>query len=313
MLEGRVVKSGYLRVVFLVFDNIFKIKIMKISLLLSFVFLFIAFFSINTKLNAQDWDPGTYGDFTYEKVGVRERKAVPYPSLREADVMFARRYERIIDTREKMNKIMTWPKSAFHDLIYEAVTTGIGANTITAYKNDSFTSSYGEDEILTRGGEEVTWEYAPDPDYPDYMQDTTAYNDFLPESIKKYKLIEDWIFDKQSGRWFVKIIGIAPLYTLKVEGEDLGEQELFFIKWSDLKPKLTNREVFNRHNDSKRLNYDDFFELRLFDSYIIKEANAFDKDIAKFEEFENNPKAALYETERIKARLFDWEHDLWEF
>ncbi|MGZ5304129.1 MAG: hypothetical protein ACXWDO_08475 [Bacteroidia bacterium] len=32
-----------------------------------------------------------------------------------------------------------------------------------------------------------------------------------------------------------------------------------------------------------------------------------------FPEFKDNPMEALYESERIREDLFNWEHDLWEY
>jgi hypothetical protein len=48
---------------------------------------------------------------------------------------------------------------------------------------------------------------------------------------------------------------------------------------------------------------------RQFSSYVIKESNVFDREIAE------NYKGldALLESEKIKERLFAFEHDLWEY
>jgi gliding motility associated protien GldN len=228
--------------------------------------------------------------------------------------MYARRIERVIDTREKMNIIMNWPKSPFYKFIYDGVITGFGGAPIPAYKNDSLVSTYTAEEVLTRGAVEEVVQVYPDPEnYPDWYIDSVIYSQFRPEDIIRYRIIEDWILDKQRGMFFPRIIAIAPLYRLEVEGQDLGEQALFYVKWDDLRPILTNQEVFNRHNDRSRLSFDDFFEHRLFSSYIVKESNAFDYDINKFEHFKDDPFAALLESEKIKNKLFEWEHDLWKY
>jgi gliding motility associated protien GldN len=125
--------------------------------------------------------------------------------------------------------------------------------------------------------------------------------------------MEDWIFDKQTSQFFIRIIAIAPLYDLIVSGQNFGESELFWVKWTDLRSVLVNQEVFNRHNDAMRFSYDDYFEQRVFSSYITKESNAFDNKIVDFEEFKSDKFAALLESEKIKNKLFEWEHDLWEW
>lgn len=254
-----------------------------------------------------------YGDFTYEKKVIKERKIVPYPPLREADVMYAMRIHRVIDTREKINVIMKWPRNPLYRIIYESATTGYGSAPVTAYSNDSLISFYTAEEVLSRGGEEEVIEVCPDPDYPDYCYDSTVINPFRPSDITRYKIMEDWIFDKQRSMFFVRIIAIAPLFDHIFAGVDLGEKELFWTKWDDIKKVLVSQEIFNRHNDAMRLNYLDFFEMRMFTSYVVKESNAFDNAIAEFEEFKTNPFEALLEAEKIKSQLFEWEHDLWSW
>lgn len=262
----------------------------------------------NIKVKAQT----DYEDFTFEKRAIKERKAVPYPSLVERDVAWSRRIYRIIDTREKMNLPMKWPRNPLHKIIYEAVTSGYGSAPIPAYRNDSLLTTYTAEEVLSRGGTTEIVQVAPDPiNNPDFTIDSTITNPFRHEEIIRYKIVEDWIFDRQRSMFYVRIIAIAPLFHLKVAGQDLGEQELFWVKWDDFRRVCVNQEIFNRHNDAMRLSYDDFFEQRMFSSYIIKEPNAFDNEIGEFEEFKADPFAALLQSEKIKDRLFEFEHNLW--
>ena len=276
-----------------------------------FVLLMMTSFIMGTSLtlNAQ----AQYGDFTYDKNAIRDRKVISYPPLREADVMFSWRVCRIIDTREKMNVIMNWPRNPFYKIIYDAVTVGYGSAPLLAYRNDSLLTHYTAEEVLNIGGDEQVVEVCPDPDYPEDCYDSTVSNPFLPNTIERYKICEDWIFDKQRSMFFGRIFAIAPQFKWKVAGIELEENDLFWLKWEDVKKVLVNQELFNRHNDALRLSYLDFFELRMFSSYVVKESNAFDNYISDFEEFKANEFAALLESEKIKERLFDWEHDLWEW
>jgi gliding motility associated protien GldN len=255
-----------------------------------------------------------YGDFTYSKQSIKERKVVPYPSLIERDVMFSRRIYRIIDTREKMNMVMKWDRNPLNRIMYDACTKGYGSAPITAYRSDSLTAVITVEEILAKGGSEESVQMAnPNDPESEILIDTVIRNVFRYTEIKRFLLMEDWIFDKQTSQFFIRIIAIAPLFDLVVEGQNLGENELFWVKWSDLRPLLVNQEVFNRQNDAMRFSYDDFFEQRVFSSYITKESNAFDFKIIQFEEFSTNRFAALLESEKIKNKLFEWEHDLWEW
>jgi gliding motility associated protien GldN len=255
-----------------------------------------------------------YQDFTYNKQSIKERKVVPYPVLIERDVMFSRRIYRVIDTREKMNMVMNWPRNPLYRILWDAVMKGYGGAPIVAYKNDSLTSVITGEEIIKNSSSELNTQVNIDPTDPtSELVDTVIRNELRPSDIKRYLLMEDWIFDKQTSQFFIRIIAIAPLFSLQVAGQTLAEQPLFWVKWVDFRQVLVNQEVFNRHNDAMRFSYDDFFEQRVFSSYITQEPNVFDYRIIDFEEFTADKFSALLQSEKIKNKLFEWEHDLWEW
>lgn len=262
---------------------------------------------------------GVYDDFIYTRQAVQERKVVPWPYLREADVFWAKRVTRTIDVREKQNQCMQWPKNPLSLILYNAVLEG----KLIPYVNDSFTSVVTIEEFSRRGSDTEIVDVPVDPNDPTITEQDTVVSLFDPAiKIKKYRVLEDWIFDKKESRMYVRIISISPIYNPKVAGIELGEQDLCVLKYhrsiddadrNDLREILVNMEVFNRSNDAARVTFDDFFEQRLFSSYITKEANQYDNRIKDFEEFKDNKVAALLEAERIKYDLFEKEHDLWEY
>ncbi len=258
---------------------------------------------------------GVYDDFIYNRQAVTERKVVPWPFLREADVFYAKRVIRIIDTREKVNQAMAWPKNPLSIILYNAVRDG----KLTAYFDDSLTTQMTSEYFLTLGTDTEYLDVPIDPNDPTFTRTDTIINPMIPDlRIFKYRLVEDWIFDKKHSQFFVRIIAIAPQYNNRLGGVDLGEQDLCVLKYhskdgQDLRHYLINYEVFNRQNDAARLTYDDWFEQRFFSSYITKEANQQDMLIKQYAEFKDNGVAALLEGERIKNELFEKEHDLWEY
>lgn len=278
---------------------------------IAFILVFVFSGLFVSELSAQAF----YGDFVYEKKQIKERKIVPYPPLREADVMKSNRVHRVIDSREKMNKVMNWPRNPFSKIVYDAVTTGFGGPPIPIYKNDSLLDPKTAEEVVDMFSYEMSTTIYPYEDDPDYGVDTIIRENLIPEeSIFKYEIMEDWVFDKQRSMYFPRIIAIAPMFKMMVEGKELDrDSRLGWIKWEDLKKILINQELFNRHNDAMRLTYWDFFELRMFTSYIVKEMNAFDNYIYNYEEYQDDALGSLLEAEKIKSRLFDWEHDLWEW
>jgi gliding motility associated protien GldN len=249
---------------------------------------------------------------TFPKQAVTERKVVPWPYLREADVMYSKRIERVIDTREKINLCMKWPKNPLYNIIYRDVTE---RGTLPAYRSDSLTSLLTPEDVLKLGSYDKTIQVYPDPNDPYYSIDSVVPVRFKPEDIKKYKLIEEWDFDRNTSEMYVRILAIAPMYrpVAGSTGIELPEQPMFYLRYNDCRQAFINEEVYNRFNDAGRLTYDDLFEQRLFSSYIIKETNEYDLEIRQFEEYKNDPYEALLKGEEIKTKLFEFEHDLWEY
>lgn len=260
-------------------------------------------------------DAHKYLDYNYEKKAVKERKVVPYAPLREADVIYAKRIERVIDTREKQNMVMNWPKNPFNKLIYDLVITGEASSTgkLKAYQSDTLNNAMTIEEISKIGGSCETVQIQIDPLDPYSTVDSLVCTPFDPIMVKRWKIFEEWIFDKQRGMFFPRIIAIAPLYNPMANGIALPETPMFYVSYEDLRPILIKEELFNRGNDAQRLTYYDFFEQRYFSSYITKNSNQYDMQIKNFPEYKDNPMEALYASEEAKAELFNWEHDLWEY
>ncbi len=249
-----------------------------------------------------------YEDWTFPKTAVVERKVVPHRYIREANVKHSKRIDRVIDVREKMNKVMDWPRSPFYRVIHDNVMRGL----LKPYRNDSLSSIFTPEEILKRGTRDFVTQ-VENPLDPDNPIDSTVTIPFDPASIKKYRIMEDWIFDYNYSDFKAKIIAIAPLYKPIFAGVELGEQPIYWVKMDELRPIIVNVELFNTMNDAARMSYDDFFTLRMFSSYIVKESNVYDLDINLMDEFKDDGIAAQLESDRIKNDLFIFEHDVWQY
>lgn len=253
----------------------------------------------------------SYEDWNYNKSGVKERTVIPHRYTGEVNAKYMKRIHRVIDTREKKNKIMTWPRSPFHRLVYDNVMNG----QLTPYKDYTLDSIYTPEEVSKLGtvSEPTTIQDPMYPDDPYALIDTTITIPFEPDYIIKYRIMEDWIFDAKYSDLRARIICLAPMYKPVYGGIELSEQPMYWIKYEELRPLMVNNEIFNPYNDASRLSYDDFFEMRMFSSYIVKESNMYDLDIDDFEEFKDNGIRALLESDRIKNDLFIMEHDVWEY
>jgi gliding motility associated protien GldN len=148
-------------------------------------------------------------------------------------------------------------------------------------------------------------------DYPPYdFYDTVMVKKFEPTDVKKFRIKEDWFFDKQRSMLEVRIIGICPIVDqFDAKGDFKGTKPLFWIYFPEARPILARADVFNRFNGAARMTYDDFFWKRMFSSYIYKVDNVFDRSIAEYAVGID----AMLESDRIKNDLFSFEQQLWEY
>jgi gliding motility associated protien GldN len=275
---------------------------------IAFIFSLLLVSSVSAQVDYTDFI--TSGEHTsYVKVAVRERPVIAYPPLREADVKFSRRVVRCIDGRQKMNKQLEWPRNPLNRYLY----TELGKGNIIAYKNDSLQSFYTPEDFVKRGGGETPLFVQTDPEDPEIGYDSIIVISYKWEDIHKYWVMEDWVFDYKHSVFKPRIIALAPIFAPTYAGLTVNDQPLCWIKMDEIRYQLANLEMFNRYNDAARLSYDDFFQMRIFDSYIVYESNVFDNFINQFQEYVDNGEASLLKSDEIKNDLFIFEHDLWQY
>jgi gliding motility associated protien GldN len=101
-----------------------------------------------------------------------------------------------------------------------------------------------------------------------------------------------------------------PVTNEDVPTGDISQTQLFWVYYPEIRYYLSKQEVFNPNNDAQRISFDDLFTQRRFSSYIFKISNVYDdRAIREY----NTGMDAMFEAERIKNWLFEYEHDLWEY
>ncbi|MDP4291862.1 MAG: gliding motility protein GldN [Bacteroidota bacterium] len=254
-------------------------------------------------------------DGIYNKSTIIEKKPVPYTWVRESDVVWSRRIWRVIDVREKMNQPFYFPEMPHNNwrnlttVLFDALKEG----KITAYDamspTDEFVVPLSYADIMKRlEGFDSLHLQRSKPPYDWY--DTVVAKTFNPSDIKRFRIKEDWFFDKQRSVMEVRIIGICPVRdNLDKNGNFRAFEPLFWIYYPEARPILAKAEVFNFRNGAERRSYDDIFMKRLFSSYIYKEENVFDRKITDYAQGID----AMLESDRIKRELIDFEEQMWEY
>ena len=286
----------------------------KIFVILGFIGLGLFFVP---EVSAQNFfeEETTVKDGLYDENETGVKAPMPLPYVREADVMWKKTIWREIDFRQKMNQgfyIPTTPHKNLKNLytiLKEALqdpTTGV-----VAYEDESVTGELIKpttwNDIKTQITSTV--QVQKTDDYGNVIAIEYAESEMSSAEVKRCQIKEEWYFDKQRSELLVKIIAICPIRIVKKDGVDVP-QRLFWIPYDEnLRKVLIDAPYFNRLNSAARLSYDDVFLRRVFDSYIIREDNIFDRSIQEYAKGIE----ILHESERIKQSIIDFEQGLWEY
>jgi gliding motility associated protien GldN len=249
---------------------------------------------------------------------LKAQKPVPYPYVREADVMWSKRVWEVIDLREKMNQELYYPinpmadRKSLFEIIKEGVLPGDGIPALEAYSamDDEFRAKLSQRDLKNMFSKTDTVS-VPDPNLPDQYVKAVVTEELGAADIKQYWIQEEWFFDKQRSVLDVRILVIMPVVERKNDkGETIGLAATFWISFPEMRVLLAKNKAFNRHNDAQRLSYDDVFIKRMFSSYIIKEDNPADRMIADYKGA--NTIGALLEGEAIRDVIRTKEGDMWQ-
>jgi gliding motility associated protien GldN len=188
---------------------------------------------------------------------------------------------------------------------------------VTVFSNvdDRFTTPMTKAEVAkVIGGEPI------DVPIYDSLGNLVGSKTMTPEvnldSFYKFRIKEEVIFDKESSRLFWRILGIAPVKNIITSmGINLGETELFWVYYPDMRPVFAKYEVYNGKNFGARMSWEELFESRMFYGRIIKSTidNPSDQYIKNVKGLADNGVLQLLEGENIKEKIFNYEQDLWSY
>lgn len=250
---------------------------------------------------------------------IRDRTPLAYENIRADDAVYRQKVWREIDTREKLNLPFRYSadenngNQRFISILLQAIQDS--AVTVFNTIDDRFTTPMTVGEVAkVIAGEEL--------DVPIFNENgeqtgiKKMRNEINFDSIYKFRIKEEVIFDKESSRLFWRILGIAPVKrVITPQGLDIGETELFWVYYPDMRPTFAKYEVYNGKNFGARMSWEELFESRMFYGRIIKSTidNPYDRYIKNYPGLTENKILQLLEGENIKEKIFNYEQDLWSY
>ena len=286
----------------------------KLFVILSFIGLGLLFVP---EVSAQSLfeEDTTVKDGLYDENETGVKAPMPLPYVREADVMWKKTIWREIDFRQKMNQGFYFPTTSHKNLknLYTILKEALQDPTsgVIAYKDESITGELIKPTTWSEIKTQITGTTRVErtDDYGNVISVDYVESEMNSAEVKRCQIKEEWYFDKQRSELLVRIIAICPIRVVEKDGV-LVPQRLFWVPYDDnLRKVLAASPFFNRSNSAAKLSYDDVFMKRIFDSYIIREDNVFDRSINEYAKDAD----ALRESERIKQSIIDFEQSLWEY
>ena len=262
-------------------------------------------------------------DGAVERNMFKERTPLTYEHLRADDALFIERVWREIDIREKINmpfRFMTADDNGdqrFISILVNAIKSG-GVTAFNADVDDRFTTPLDSAQFGMALGGGGLCDTTPvfnlnDPTKIDKY--IVNCNTLSPDDIVKFRVKEEWVFDREASRMFVRIIGIAPCKTQYALDKvtERGVTPLFWVYYPDLRPTLARYEVYNPKNmGMSRMTWEELFEARMFGSYVIK--STLDNPLNKYiRGLITDPILRLLEGENVKEKIFNYEQNLWSY
>ena len=259
------------------------------------------------------------------------------------DIIWSRVIYRIIDLRYKQNYQLYFPTKPddpnYRNLlkvIADAIVDGLPIyekNGETIKPNDFKVTDpmtkvqipmayFIEDPTQDYSQDDTHYDIASSSDmllHYDTISNTMEVNSYAFEDLSKnqikYLIQEIVMFDTHTSRLHTKIMAIAPLNSDLIRTKDnvmaaLRESITFWIPYDALRPYLALQYIIPSQNETKRVTFDDFFQKRLYSSYIVGEGNMYNRFIPEYSQEEEDIKK---EQARIEYELLTFEQDLWEY
>ena len=253
----------------------------------------------------------------FKKTDIFQKKPMPLPVVREADVFWSQKIWRIIDLREKMNLPLYYPTVEMEGRtnLISLILKGIENGQITPYDaslDDDFKVPMSYDQVKASFGAQATVEEKINFDTGE--RDTvTIQGEIRANDIKQYLVKEEWYFDKQNSTLNVRIIGICPIREFVRPGDSpdqVQRQKLFWVYYPESRPLLSTNLMLNPYNSAQQVSFDDCFIKRTFNSFIVTEENIYNnRGISAYLSGKN----AMLESKQIEEKIFDYEQNLWEY
>ena len=154
--------------------------------------------------------------------------------------VWKKKVARVIDIAEKEDTTQHTKRTHTDSTLLELLMPAIKTGKLIAYSNidNNFATKLSQAHLAEMTSPKVDTMIIVDPVSGNELV-KTIHRDFNYDAIHKYRLLEDWTFDPQTGKTEIQITGIAPLK--EIYGDDgifRGVQAMFWVRYADVETIL---------------------------------------------------------------------------
>lgn len=236
-------------------------------------------------------------------------------SLSDADRQWVRVIYRQLDLEKDKNAPLYYPEDPIdgQENLFRIIMRLLANNQVAAYEyldgREVFTDQYRIKvrDVLDRFHILYTDAKGSSEKNPRFVIEES---DVPANEVLSYYIIERWEYDTRHNRLRPYVEAICPV--LHRSGDFGGEAikyPMFWLKFSDIRPWLAQQSIFvSDDNNLPTCNYDDFFNLTMYDGEIYKTRNLKNKSMLQLYPDDTARKNAQ---DSIQKSLVDFEKKLW--
>jgi gliding motility associated protien GldN len=257
-------------------------------------------------------------------------KPLPYGYVHDRDILMGKTTWELIDLDERINFPLYYPIDTANigkerRSLFDVLINGIKAGKITEVYSDSYfntkktlkemESSFTYTDTIQGGLDEIN-NYFDDYKTGKKVLDKQYINTkvLTAQDINSYKIKGFWYFDNRLSELKYRLLGICPVSP---EAKEIGNEtqdliELFWVYFPSVRDILHDAKAFNNRNSAMPIDFDHLLNSRRFSGVVYQEENVQgDRAIADY--MKENSQKQLLESERIKDKIRDFEHDMWNY
>ena len=255
---------------------------------------------------------------------VPRQRPIPYPYLRESDVVWMTTLWKTIDLNEAFNQYMYFPldeddpsgKKSLAYVLWEAMER----DEIPIYEDDDMLVPIDNALFIERytKADTIQLEIGYDEDDNELYQTVIVPKHFDGAEVFQYAVKEAWFVGRQDTRQDSRRLALAPMrdiyITMKSTREEvyMGRAAVFWVPM--LHPAVRNvlarsKAYFDDNNIAAQPSWDNIFINQVYNAFVTRESNRSNAPVRSYV----TGRDAIMEAALIEDKVAEIGDEMWEY